>query len=116
MVIEEFYKTFGIEPKKECYYWDCPYSTGEIAKDISMHNRNCKECKNPDKEVYPPITDKTILELICLHSEYDSFLLTREKFETLKNNLLLRIITLYKSNWVSDKNKFKKQVQNLLGG
>ena len=63
---KQFFDTFGIEPKKQCYYWDCPYSTGNIANDISMNERDCNNCKNPDKEVYPEITDRILLELMEL--------------------------------------------------
>lgn len=60
---KQFFNTFGIEPKKQCYYWDCPYSTGNIANDIAMNERDCNSCKNPDKEIYPQITDRILLEL-----------------------------------------------------
>ena len=63
---KQFFDTFGIEPKKQCYYWDCPYSTGNIANDIPMNERDCNSCKNPDKEVYPEITDHILLELMEL--------------------------------------------------
>lgn len=67
---KQFFKTFGINPKKQCYYWDCPYSTGEIEKDTPINERDCENCINPDKEVYPQIIDRILLELICILSPY----------------------------------------------
>ena len=64
--IEKLYKNAGIEPKKKCYYWDCPYSTGMPANDIPYTERNCQYCNNPDKAVYPPFTTEKQLELIKL--------------------------------------------------
>lgn len=65
---KQFFDTFGIEPKKQCYYWDCPYSTGDISQDIPMGERKCNKCNNPNKEIYPEITDCILLELICIIS------------------------------------------------
>ena len=70
---KQFFDKFGIEPKKQCYYWDCPYSTGNIVNDTPMNERDCNSCKNPDKEIYPQITDHILLELLCLLADlYDS--------------------------------------------
>ena len=61
---KQFFETFGIKPKKQCYYWDCPYSTGEIEKDTPINERDCVNCTNPDKEVYPQITDRILLNIL----------------------------------------------------
>ena len=66
---KQFFDTFGIEPKKQCYYWDCPYSTGNIVNDTPMNERDCNSCKNPNKEIYPQITDRILLELICIKNK-----------------------------------------------
>lgn len=66
---KQFFNTFGIEPKKQCYYWDCPYSTGDVVKDTPMNERDCNSCKNPNKEIYPQITDRILLELICIKNK-----------------------------------------------
>lgn len=85
----QFFETFEIKPKKQCYYWDCPYSTGEIEKDIPVNERDCANCTNPDKEVYPQITDRILLELICI-ANHESVYIDFEgtDVETLKNSLL----------------------------
>ena len=43
---QQFYEAFYIPSKKECYYWDCPYSTGEVAKDVPLEKKDCENCNN----------------------------------------------------------------------
>lgn len=81
-----FFDTFGIKPKKQCYYWDCPYSTGDVVKDTPMNERDCNSCKNPNKEIYPQITDRILLELIFLQPLSIEFKYPRN-IEELKNTL-----------------------------
>ena len=126
---KQFFDTFGIEPRKQCYYWDCPYSTGNIVNDTPMNERDCNNCKNPDKEVYPQITDHLLLELIELlmkqqatefyyHDEYlfSSKLLgsNRPTCNRVKN---LRELVLRTANCLGDfaplKDKMLKQVRAL---
>ena len=58
MIEEEFYKTFGIKKQVPC-------------KKCSMHNTgwNCsRTCLHDDdkEKIYPPITDRILLKLLCL--------------------------------------------------
>lgn len=69
--IEKLYENAGIEPKNKCYYWDCPYSTGMPANDIPYAERNCQNCNNPNKAVYPPFTAEKQIELIKWISNND---------------------------------------------
>lgn len=69
--ITKLYENAEIEPEKKCYYWDCPYSTGMPANDIPYAERNCQDCNNPDKAVYPPFTAEKQLELIKWLMKYD---------------------------------------------
>jgi succinate dehydrogenase flavin-adding protein (antitoxin of CptAB toxin-antitoxin module) len=64
--VVKLYEKAGIEPEKKCYYWDCSYSTGMPANDIPYAERNCQDCSNPDKAVYPPFNSEKQLELIKL--------------------------------------------------
>ena len=110
---KQFFDTFGIEPKKQCYYWDCPYSTGNIANDTAMNERDCNSCKNPDKEIYPQITDRILLELIFLQPLSIEFKYPRN-IEELKNTLLRYYIgelSLFAEP--SEAEIFKQQVQAL---
>lgn len=61
--VTKLYSLAGVEPQKQCYYWDCPYSTGEVVLDLQKE-KDCTNCKNPDKAVYPPFTAEKQLELI----------------------------------------------------
>lgn len=100
---KQFFKTFGIKPKKQCYYWDCPYSTGEIEKDTPINERDCVNCTNPDKEVYPSITDRILLELIVILGSI--FISVQDKY-TLKDHIL--------NQCIMNKDVIKPQVQTLL--
>ena len=56
---QEFFKVFGIEPKRNCYW----------------SNISCKDC-NEDcvnfytKPKYPKITDHKLLEMICIMNKH----------------------------------------------
>lgn len=106
---KQFFDTFGIEPKKQCYYWDCPYSTGDVVKDTPMNERDCNSCKNPNKEIYPQITDRILLELICIATRFYGELVLEQCLDVkdLKEQVLnIFIRTSYKDN-------FKHQVRTL---
>ena len=65
----QFFDKFGIEPKKGCTAYD--KFTEEEADAIC--NDKCAECSYLD-DVYPPITDSILLELICILSEWRTYL------------------------------------------
>ena len=54
---KQFFETFGIKPDITSCYHRCK-------KDL-----NCREC-NEAKVIYPQITDRILLELICLNNIY----------------------------------------------
>ena len=83
-----FFDTFGIKPKRQCYYWDCPYSTGEIEKDTPINQRDCANCTNPDKEVYPQITDRILLELLVIMTRYTDIIEGFDSVQELKEFVL----------------------------
>lgn len=62
---KQFFKTFGIEPQKLCFNCDC------VAKDeIGYDEKICDDrCVYIERE-YPKITDRVLLELICVLSQY----------------------------------------------
>lgn len=111
---KQFFDMFGIEPKKQCYYWDCPYSTGNIANNTAMNERDCNSCKNPDKEIYPQITDHILLELICILTKYydyaDQNWLTKCSDAKELKVSVLRLLSLCTSSVIY---KYKDQVQAL---
>ena len=61
--IIKLYENAGIVPKKNCYYWDCPYSTGNVGED-DKKEKDCENCNNPDKKTYPPLNAEKQIELI----------------------------------------------------
>lgn len=129
---EEFFKTFGIEPKTKYYcpkcksvledWWYggkypsyecsnqlCDYETYELRGDF----------KNLYKEdVYPPITDRILLELICIlnrnglygYSDWGGNYPIGETVEELKNSILNDCITHQKTY------NLYKQVRSLFEG
>lgn len=83
-----FFDTFGIKPKKQCYYWDCPYSTGDVVKDTPMNERDCNSCKNPNKEIYPQITNRILLELLVIMTRYTDIIEGFDSVQELKEFVL----------------------------
>lgn len=69
MIDKQFFDTFGIKPEKGCTAYD--KFTEEEADTIC--NDKCAECSYLD-DVYPKITDHILLELICILSEWRTYL------------------------------------------
>ena len=82
---EKFFKTFGI---------------------------NCiMQATNPPQYIYPPITDRILLELICILNKLTDFYAVEINYENLKEEILMSCI-----DWSVDaiRNKeLKHQVQSL---
>ena len=95
-VEQKFFECFGIEPK---------YIEGENTMEYSY-----------GKLEYPPITDRVLLELICIankeciygYSDYGGCYLIGETIEEIKESLLTDLI--------HNKTKVYKQVQQLFKG
>lgn len=66
---KKFFNTFGIEPKKGCTAYD---RFAEEEAD-AICNDKCAECLYLD-DVYPQITDRILLNLICIANEYLDYL------------------------------------------
>lgn len=100
---KKFFETFEIEQEKNCYYWDCPHSTGNVVDDLSY----CDTCENPISTSYPEITDRILLELYVIYSYFPSIILQVgfDDVEDLKKHLL--------STFISDGKAFKREVQAL---
>lgn len=63
---EQFFKVFGIEPKynkKSCKH--CKYYTESNFYDGCIRDINFINCPNT-KKFYPKITDRKLLEMICI--------------------------------------------------
>ena len=88
---EQFFKVLGIEPKRNCYW----------------SNTHCKDC-NEDcvnfyiKPKYPEITDRKLLEMICLVADIhncsgDVFDIEQNDINELKNFILYYLINYMKT-------------------
>lgn len=88
---QEFFKAFGIEPKKQGYCdWqsDCPYSDIKCGDD-------CPCWKYENELKYPEITDRKLLKMICILNETACEVLAAENIEDLKNEILETCIKVY---------------------
>ena len=65
---KKFFNAFGIKPNKGCTAYD--KFTEEEADVIC--NDKCAECSYLD-DVYPQITDRILLNLICIANEYQDY-------------------------------------------
>ena len=104
---KQFFKCFGIEPRYEdaCTVEDKYWNNEELANEYGTFDQymDCK-CGNQEncttecscayqREVYPDITDRILLELICIANQPDVYIEIEGKdVETIKNNLLENFI------------------------
>lgn len=95
-MLKQFFDTFGIKPNITSCYHSCK-------KDL-----NCKECDEA-KVIYPQITDRILLELICILGNTNYFLITDEgspmDIDGLKKSVLYSLILQARFN----KNKYLEQ-------
>ena len=117
---KNFFDTFGIEPRYEdaCTVEDKYWNNEELANEYGTFDQymNCK-CGNQEdcttecscayqREVYPQITDRILLELICIANHKDVYIdLEETDIETMKNNLL--------ENFIFFRRDVEKYVQEL---
>jgi len=101
---QKFFRTFEIEPS-------CPQGCAQIGL-----SQNCDECAFYD---CPPITDKILLEMICLINKntkyYNKSTYFKEDYKGLKDEILEQTLYCYKTNCLFNKEKeqFKHQIQQL---
>ena len=82
---KKFYNTFGIKPKRQCYY-----------SDTHCKNHCNKDCVNfYMKPKYPDITAEKLLEMICILNETACEVLVAENVEDLKNEVLETCLKVY---------------------
>ena len=123
---EEFFKTFGIEPKMLCncefknlHDYRIEYGSDECDKMDSEEEKPCETCIKGIKAfpLYPEITDRKLLELICI---LDSFTvqsyLKKQPFDinVLKADILSRCLFLEDCGIAKD--RLKQQVKALFEG
>ena len=105
---QEFYETFGIEPKYYCTYEEVAENNLEYeCTDNDLEK--CKKCKNVGKK-YPDITAEKLLEMICIYNNnvYENERITPLRYITLKEDVLHWFIIDFVGN-----DKIKHQIQQL---
>ena len=111
-----FYDTFGIEPK-------CVKRTLKLAihgydeNNLPEDLRQFMSSQAQVYHVYPQITDRILLELICIHNQYSHpFSIYGEKKEFLKNDILecmINILNYFYEHEMEEYSKLKQQVRTL---
>ena len=118
---KQFVKCFGIEPRYEdaCTVEDKYWDNEELANEYGTFDQymNCKcgdqencttECSSAyQREVYPQITDRILLELICIAHTLPVITFVSRDVKSLKEEVLMVLC-----NWVNNRS-IKQQVQTL---
>ena len=97
---EQFFETFGIEPFIYC-------SKPRLDCDARSKGSCRKDCEYYSGVLYPQITDRILLELICIHNTYLEANLYSLDYESLKKEILKDLINeqelrKLKEDYVSD--------------
>lgn len=88
---KEFFDIFGIKPYDK--YYNCKLNLEGGCKP----EKSCCTCKcSEEVYYYPPITDRILLELICVCSKY-GFYPTARNIKDLKLKVLKRLLELKKN-------------------
>jgi hypothetical protein len=128
---QEFFKVFGIEPKIEdgCKYADNYWNNERLANLYGTFDAYLKE-KCPyenkecyticsycyDKEVYPEITDRKLLEMICILQRFKDITFNNlyfENIEHLKNEVLSQIYKCKLKLHEFNAKQLQRQIQQL---
>ncbi len=128
---QEFFKMFGIEPKHidNCKIADEYWNNEELANKYFTFERYMKShCPEMDKacystckyaynlEKYPEITDRRLLQMICLLAQYrmneaEFYKIKTSSIVILKNYVLGDCIDILR--YLCNKEDFKHQIQQL---
>lgn len=107
---KQFFYTFGIEPKYqdtctvEEKYWDNEELANEYGTFDQYMNAKCGNQENCSlecfcayqKEIYPQISDRRCLELICLYNRHDNlFISSASEIENLKIHILSSLVSAF---------------------
>ena len=118
---QEFFKTFGIEPKMLC---DCEFKnlydySIAYGSDVCIHAEDegkghCKKCKlaKQTHPLYPEITDRVLLELIGILNEFSYSHLNFHKYSEAQDEILQLCIDILDEE-KHHYNEIVEQVQSL---
>ena len=107
---KKFFNEFEIKPKKGCTAY---YKFKEEEADV-ICNDKCAECTYLD-DVYPKITDRILLNLICIANEYENYSETTniENIQARTLRILLRAEKFYDKNHYGSDRQYKKLVKRV---
>lgn len=95
---ERFFQCFGIEPRyKTCIFGYCPYKK----------EYDCENCDDEERH-YPQITDRILLELICILNQVDLYFYGEEDCFIAVNYEDLKEEVIAKCKRLADKNVFSE--------
>ena len=95
---EKFYKTFGIEKKRTCSHSDTCY------------NGSFDDCEGCNAYIYPEITDRILLQLLCELIPLDTLILYSDNINDLRQEILEKCIETME--WINNPNYFKEVIQS----
>ena len=106
---KRFFNTFGIEAKQKCAK-PLLKTTGGFCKAYT----NCVGCDYNDLK-YPQITDRILLNLICIANEYENYSETTniENIQARTLRILLRAEKFYDKNHYGSDRQYKKLVKRV---
>jgi hypothetical protein len=105
---KQFFSTFGIEPKTEICWCDSDNKICECEYD-------CDELRRSRKIGYPQITDRILLELICIDFNENPYKCRggQTSVDEVKERILSDFIHEFENNLYLDKENIKHQVRTL---
>lgn len=117
--MQEFFETFGIKPIMLC---NCEFKNLydyqlEYGQDVCIHMEEDNACDNcelakQDYPLYPEISSRKLLRLLCLHNSYCKDALIPTDFTVAKEYILNKMISAYKNNeYTSD---IKDEIREIL--
>ncbi|MCM1339987.1 MAG: hypothetical protein NC191_09985 [Muribaculaceae bacterium] len=81
----EFYKAFGI-PTEERFY--CLPGYCKQKPVVKKNSEKCRNCEYGHYYIVPEITDRQLLELICLTNQYGYYCALHSSIDMLKNGVI----------------------------
>lgn len=104
---KQFFVAFGIKTEERFY---CKKGYCNQNPSVKENSLKCRECENGVYYIFPEITDRILLELICILR--NSYLVTGENIDVLKERAL-RACIRFQDDLVTIDQTVKQQVQAL---
>jgi hypothetical protein len=100
---KQFFNTYGIEPFTYC-------SKPILDCDARKNGTCTKDCEYYSGVLYPQITDRILLELICILSQHysleeENWFLSCDSIDYLKQFILSHLIELKENTWFCSKHQ-----------